>query len=703
METDNNKLKRLCIKGISLKEVEGKVIIKGLVATTHPDRVKDIMSRKSMDQIVEYINKTDQVGSDDGHYRGISVYHDWIKEGNPTLDEAGVLLPNAKVVELDDGHFGVEVEAVLNKFYRGEMTIEEIKSRIEDGLIGGFSIEYKTDEEHSYPIIYNDSEYRFIDEITDFAGVAFARSRMIANPYAVIYKEVEDIISNKEENTMTEEIKEEVKVDVPEEVKMKPEEGKKKKPEEEEMEDEEETKACGKKKAGMKEQEEVKEEPVEEVEEVKEEPKEEVKEVKLDVKEVLESKEVKEMINEIKPDKKVIKIKEEIKMDKISLQIKEMNDAIKSKDMLSFKEAASKMFEQKEVEAAFKGHGIAFEAPTLKVMPISNNNLGIKTKLAIVGQLETKDTLDTGSNASTYTQNAAELNNIFVPGLIDTFNQRVDLFDAIEKRSHIMGSDNYGWRITTTQNTDLSVDVDNPTVEKGFAGKLKLQTPIKAYRNGFSVTDFMIRHSRASIGDLFMIEAEKAMKDMRKAINKDLFLENADGDGTRVLGLEAVADSAGNTTLYGLTRSTANRLAPAAAADTYVAVGGALTTAAIRNGLTKVEVEGAQRGNLMIVTAPNIRDDLFELLDGQQQLFTMADFGFSGSIRFDGVPVLVDSDCPTDQLYIVDRESYYAVMSVMPQLTGLAKVSAAEEAFVETNLAIVYEQPRRIHMLDTLS
>jgi len=204
-----------------------------------------------------------------------------------------------------------------------------------------------------------------------------------------------------------------------------------------------------------------------------------------------------------------------------------------------------------------------------------------------------------------------------------------------------------------------------------------------------------------------MIEAEKAALDLRKDINKDLYDEVADGDGEEILGLEAVADSTGNATLYGLSRSTANRLKASTLTDTYVDVSGALTTVYLRAGITKVEVAGAQKGNIMIVTSPYIRDALFELLDGQQQLFVNPDFGFSGAIRFDGVPVLVDSDCPSTaserQLYIIDKESDKIIISRGLQLIGLAKVSAAQEAYVMINLAHVYENPLRIHMLDNLT
>ena len=36
-------------------------------------------------------------------------------------------------------------------------------------------------------------------------------------------------------------------------------------------------------------------------------------------------------------------------------------------------------------------------------------------------------------------------------------------------------------------------------------------------------------------------------------------------------------------------------------------------------------------------------------------------------------------------------------------MIGLAKVGASESAYISVYLAAVYEQPRRIHMLDTLS
>ena len=45
--------KRLCLRGIQKKEGETKTY-KALAATTHPDRVGDILSKSAIDQITQY-------------------------------------------------------------------------------------------------------------------------------------------------------------------------------------------------------------------------------------------------------------------------------------------------------------------------------------------------------------------------------------------------------------------------------------------------------------------------------------------------------------------------------------------------------------------------------------------------------------------------------------------------------------------------
>lgn len=663
MSDDKKKyLESTTLLGLKLKE-DGKTWT-GLIATTHPDRVGDILSRKSLEQISTAIN-SDKAGGKIGSYRGISLFHDWVRQNEPTLDEAGYFVPGtAQVVQLDDGHFGVQADFVVNEHYRGEMTAKEIEDRIKMGGIAGLSIEYDTDEAHSRKVSHGGATYRFIDELTEFAGVGFARARMIANPQAVIYKEIE---ASAEGLTMA---------------------------------DEPAVAAVETKEAP------VEESPVApavavETKEALVEPVLTKEQVNILVKEAVT--ELKETINAKLEVKSKVAIADKEDTMAASISVKEMNDALSKQDFFQYKEGASHYFAENNdsIKQQFETSGIPLNS-TLSVKCDGN-------KLRIVGNLQVKDTLDTTTNTSTYTQNIVEFADVFLPGIVESFNQQINLFSFLQKVPHLEGGNKYGWRITTDQQTDLAVDPDTVQVNKPSVKKLKLQTQICEYRIGVSVSDYTLFHSRASIGDLFMVEVEKRMKDLLHNINRDLFTEQVDGT-VKVLGLEAVADSAGNTTLYGLTRSAANRLAPDAAADTYLSVSGALTEALLRAGISKVEVEGGQRGDLVIVTSPAQRNALFGLMAARQYLVApnpAGQFGFAntpfGSVVYDGIPIVYDTQCPTDSLFIVDKSVYYIVMSRPPQLIGLAKIGAAEEAFISTYLAAVYELPRRIYMLNDLT
>jgi hypothetical protein len=69
---ENHKMKEMfCLRGLSIKEENGEIILTGLLATTHPDRVGDILSKKAINQIIEHINDTSKAGGDVGSYRGV--------------------------------------------------------------------------------------------------------------------------------------------------------------------------------------------------------------------------------------------------------------------------------------------------------------------------------------------------------------------------------------------------------------------------------------------------------------------------------------------------------------------------------------------------------------------------------------------------------------------------------------------------------
>lgn len=680
----------ICLRGLNIKEEnEGDIVVQGIVASTHPDRVGDILSENALNEIAEHINDTAVIGGPQGASRSVSLFHDWVKANDPTLDEVAFLKPTARVVKLNDGHFGVEVDSVLNKHYRGEMSIDEVKYRIDNDQIAGFSIEYKPNPEKTHIVNHSGNEYRFIDGLSEFGGVGLARARMIANPHAVIYKEIAEQAMSKDTNEVKTMAEEEKKIDnIPKD--------------DAKVETKVEQSAPEVKKEEVVESKEVEtKEESEEKNDDKNKKDDELDKKELNMKEI-ELRVKEQILNELNVKNKVIKTtkEDEKKMEQketLPLSIKEMNDAIKGEkiDLLSFKEAANKYFAEINVGDKISTSGI----PLHSKLNVKCNG----TKLQVVGGLEIKAPLDSTTNPGAYTEQPVEFADVFMPGLIDTFNNQTNLWGAIRKVDNVLGGNFYGFRIKTARASGSEADPNDPSVSFNPVKKLKLHTEIKERRLGVSVVDYTLYHSRAALGDLFMIEVQSVMNDMMKEANQDLFTEQTDTDGLKTLGLEAVADSVGNTSMYGKVRSTVNRLAPDSASDTYNAVGGAITTELIRGALRKVEVEGASRSDLRIIVNPKQRDALFELEDGNQNYFNAPKFGFEGQISYDGVQVIVDPDCPIDALFVVDFSSYYIVMSKAPQLTGLAKIGASESAYLNMYYAVVYEQPRRIHMLDTLA
>ena len=670
------------VSNFTIEYKEDTKTYKGLIATTHPDKVGDILSKNVLYQIKEAINNDTKLGDFEGSYRSISLAHDWIKENNPELDEVAFFVKgSAEVKELKDGHYGVEAEFKLNEYYRGKMSISEIKERIELGHFGGLSIEYAADVTKTKEVSLQGKSWRFIEGLSTFAGTALARARKIANPSAIVYKEIEENANNIEKMEQKVEkninIKENKDIDTSNEVT---------------TEQVEETVSEEK----MAENKPETETEVETETEIKE-----TQEPKLSVKEILDSKEFWDKVEtELKVKSKVIKTeeKEEQQMEnKLTLSIKEMNDAIEKQDFSKLRFASEMYFkENKALDEALRTTGV----------PLTTT-LNVKcegTKLRIMDKIQFKDTLNTTTNPTGYTQTAAELSDVYTSMLVETFNTQKNFFGALPKRDHLEGTTNYGWRIRTTRISGTDVDPDDVSIKKTPVGKLKLQTPIKEYRAGVSVTDYMLHHSRGSIGDLFRIEMQVTMDDIMVDINTDLFGARVDNT-TKILGLEGVAKTATYTSIYGVVRSADNRLAPDTAADTFQDINGALTTAKLREAIRKPEVEGALRGNLRIVTNPALRDKLAELNASLRRHTSdsQTDFGYLTDHTFDGIEIIYDAFCPVNKLFVVDFGSEYVVVSRPPQMIGLARVGAAEEAFVSIYLAHVYENPRRIHELDRVS
>lgn len=666
---------KYCFQGISIKEEEGEFYSEGFVATTHPDRAADkdvdgdILSKEALQQIVEFINQGPASTNGVGSTRTVSLQHDWIHLNDPDVEPAGMVVPPAELREMDGGHWGVYVKVHHNKKHP---QFEDIKYKVEHGYFPGYSIEYVAGD--SSKVSFKNKTFRFLKSISNYVGHAFASARKIANPAAAIvamgYKEISENASeekkpNKEDFAMTEE-------------------NNAKKPESETKEQKEST-------------------PVAPIVEKKES---EAKQESISIKEIKEhiDAKFKETLAELNVESKALKNtnKEETSTN---ISIKEMKEAIAKQDMFALKEAAMR--------------GAGEDWLTKEISNPKNYTEGFKSNLIvkcvgkglrISGLAETKDTLVVGDNASAYTQSNVEFADMFAPGIIDTFNNQTTLFGFLAKEQHT-GGNYYQWKMIVNKDpnsTSTFVAQGDVSVVKNFSTKYNYQTPLKIARRGISVSDFINRYSARSLPDLFALEVNAQMLEMMNDVNAALFAEVADGTGNAPLGLEAVADSAGNTTLYGYTRSTANRLAPDSAADTYLAVGGSLTESALRTKITHLETEGSRAGDIAIVTSPKVRDYIFNLMDGNRRFNTTeATFGFNrmNVPSYDGKPIIVDSDCNSDALYVIDTgaQGDVIVIGMEPRMVDLGKVGAATEAYVQMDFAHVYKQPRRIGMLDTLS
>jgi len=149
--------------GLHLKEKDGEFYSTGFISSTHPDRASDselgvngdILSKHVQEQIADFINSGIATINGVGSTRTCSLRHDWIKEQNPELPPAGMAMPPAIVKEMDEGHWGVEVETHLNKKHP---VAEETLYNIKHGYYPGYSIEY---EPGDYSIIEHEGNVGF--------------------------------------------------------------------------------------------------------------------------------------------------------------------------------------------------------------------------------------------------------------------------------------------------------------------------------------------------------------------------------------------------------------------------------------------------------------------------------------------------------------------------------------------------------------
>lgn len=687
-------------------------------ATTVPDRVKEyaengttikgeILDPHVLDKLADMINDKSSMGGPVGSWRTIGLFHDRVKSGDLGLDEAGFVVPGtAKVEPLKShpGHFGLKVGTKVNKFYSPsslypDYSAEKIAYKIENGALG-LSLEYNNDKNDERLVRLPDGDYRYIKDVNDFRGFSYARANLIGNPTAVSIKEIQEKIVNNIGGTTMSETDVEVKLKEAE-LKLKELSGK--------LKEFEQSQASESK----------------------------IKEVKDEIAS-FEAK-VKEM--KLQQDELATKIKESIerafsgvKFDKPPMgnsqqdvKLKEVNDAVehavKTKEWGQFVDVCDARIKEQQAhfDKMLRTTGINLADTTLKVKSVGRK--------FVVDSVKTKAVIDTASmSESTYYQTNQMFADKYVPGIVETFQKSDSLMTAMYKEMYTGGNDKYQWRIWTDFDTftgdyTSAVNPDLTAVATTKREFLKLETPIREYRESVEVTDFTQYHSRAAVGDLLMQEAIRAAEVVANSIDADLFKGKCDATTGwyGVNGLLAVADYSTYSTIYGRTRSSYAKLYSATAYDT---TGEAISIALIREGYAYVNSAGTNIADMAIVMHPHQWVRVLNTMDSTAATYTSTivqpitmsaanpEFGFKRNIipHIDGIPVILDEYCVdasgnADTFCVIDmsKDGFVLVTSKPIGMTGLAKVGTTEKVYVNWYGTAVYKRPNNVYVHDDLT
>lgn len=752
----------------------------------------EILSKKALETMRDKINNPVLMGDKYGSWRTVSLFHDRVYAKDQSLEEAGFLISGtADVVPIKEypGNYALAVDVETNMMYSGSKMFPEysgkdapqkLNYKIDKGVIG-LSLEYNSNPDTDRIVDVKGERYRYVNDVTDFRGFGFARANLIGNPTAVSIKEIDDELSRgtqveSEHKNMVEWLKNYVD----ENGKLPPDEMIYQKIAEDHLKEDadyykklylmEHGEPSGEKKVKEMvddEAEKLKEKSMKEEEEKKkkkhadeENPKEDKNESAEDEEKEDEKKDdkktnkkVKEMAED-KNDDSFVKLKEAITDGfgeiaksmktpahntgvQIDVRIKELKDSMQkstdSQDWFSYTQKCKELGIEKSEQfmKQLKTTGFDFEA---------NQTLMVRCKgkgFEIVPDVKKKDVLDANTMAeSTYYQSNAMFADMYVAGITETFLKEDSLLKALNKIEHVGGNEYFQWKIWTDFGTfttgTAAVDPNNTAVDTTKRKFEKMQTPIREYRDGVEVTDFTQYHSAAAVGDLLGEELMRAADYVTNSINADLFKEKCDGTTAwlGVNGLAAIADSAGNGTLYGKTRSTTNRLSPDTASDTYDSTSEAISTSVLRKMYEKVLQRGSRLADLAIVTSPNQVRRLFDTQDNPAATYnpsliamkpalTMApadpSWGFKRDIipYLDGIPIIRDYRCvdtassyTATVAFVIDLSAdkgFNLVVSKPLGARGLAKVGLSEKAVVNFWGTTVYKSPRNICMHDTLT
>jgi len=656
----------------------GEFYTKGYIATTHIDEIGDKIGKGTLEKWSEEIN------SNSLRATPVDYEHDFIKTGKDEHEMLRARGVSSSVKDYGDGEWGLFVETHHNKSHPN---FDQDKYQIENGFLAGYSIEYNTKDNETCHFEFDQAtgkQVRNIGPDTDLHGWALTARPL--NDMAII--DGYDEKSKKGDVKLVEIKKQEVDKMVEEKDKPKEKESKKEEPKKEESKEEDkESKEESKK-------EEPKEEP-------KKKPKEEEKsmDIKDIAKGVVESKSFKDAFEKLEAKNKVGVNEGDSMTIEMKSYVKAM-ETIEAGVGLQFKAAGqyadSLGLTQKYIVEGKSGKMV--EARKYKNFQINGRKLEAKA-LGIT----------TNQNTDTdYLLSAAELADVFDPVIYNALNEVASTWGILAKEDYSnKGNNQVQFTLKTAANQTAGAYLGN-AVTTGQTTRQKYMTKFKKYQVGIAVDGDMIAAARGGpIGDVFAQEVQDATESLMSVMNIALYAEVGAESAAGVIGFEYITDAAGNTSLYNVTRTAANKLQADATTDNYIN-GGAVDVllATLRQAIRHCTKDGSNKNDLVFFCDPVQADKIKGIFDAIVQL-PMAPqntrFGFETQLFIDGVPVFEDKDCNDDDIFLVDTSSHRIAIWVPPTLEMLGKNSDSEQGFVKTYWCTFNRAPRRMVQIYNLA
>ncbi|KKL60911.1 hypothetical protein LCGC14_2200590, partial [marine sediment metagenome] len=602
---------RCSVIGIEVKELESCFHVEGLVATTHVDNVDmeegidipDRILKDTLDSFAEQINTNKEA-------RVMGIHH---SEGHPINPEyfglADVENNPAKVIELTDGEYGLYVDT---KLLKDDPATEGIIKDFQSGELNSFSITYDTDGFNTTDFEWvGNNLVRFLLPETRLHGYTGASNPKNPNAIATAcgFKEFKELVgmdqlNQREVNKKMDkkEIKEEEKSpeaqpeSTPEKPEEKPEEANPEKPSEEPKDDSEEKEFRNWKSA----------------------------------KKDTEEKELMEKSAEKIADKVIgkLEIKEKVLKDnnspsdnaEVSLEIKEFKEILENPKKLEIKEQFRRAAAICELSPRLdwrEANTSACEGREYKSFGVNGTDLEFKGLGITTNQNTDAD----------YLQSSAELQDIYDPVIYNALNQATLTWNLLPKDDYSKkGNNQVQFTLKTAANTSAAFYSGN-AVTTGNVTRLKYQTKFKKLQVGVSVDGDMIAAARGGpVSDVFAQEVMDSTMDMLAVLNLALFAEVGLETADAVIGFEYITDNSGNGSLYNLSRTSANKLAPDSNGDTYINQDSeVISMTNLRAAIRQAVTEGANKSNLIFITSLVQGDMLRGKFDDSRRMLTAKD------------------------------------------------------------------------------